>query len=136
MNNHTYAKYLITMASFSSKNFSSGKFRKSSIDLNEIQQRKKRLASRKKDIYILGSLLIEVKIMNTSKLINQELYSVFDLEDFRKVRYMQHLLICEFLFVFFGTLPNKVVFHALTPEFCIANSAFSACFNHKLRPSI
>ena len=63
------------MASFSSKNFSSGKFRKSSIDLNEI--REKKISLKKKAIYIIGSLIIEVKILKISKLINQEDYSVF-----------------------------------------------------------
>ena len=50
MDNHTYAKYLVTMASFSSKNFSSGKFRKSSIDQNEIREKKK--ISLKKKSYL------------------------------------------------------------------------------------
>lgn len=79
MNNYTHAKYLVTMASFSSKNFSSGKFRKSSIDLNEIQERKKKwLAARKKHLHSWqsGNWSI-VKILKMTKLINRELYSQF-----------------------------------------------------------
>lgn len=57
MDSYTYAKYLVIMASFSSKNFSSGKFRKSSIDLNEIQETKtkKWLAwtEKKKIVYMI-----------------------------------------------------------------------------------
>ena len=61
---------------FPRKTFPVGSFEKVQLTWTRLGK-KKRLASRKKAIYIIGSLIIEVKILKISKLINQEANSVF-----------------------------------------------------------